>query len=201
MWQRGLVEELAHDPEGALPADMEDARAIATLDAAADLVDVLYARELIHKTDSEAARRKQRLLERRAAILKPSRALAIEAPLAEAPERGHGSRRLGLGAAAAGGKYGASLEFRLALHDLADATPGYPELAAIEFMRARLQFWEPHRIELEDASFVRVTSLSAQTRFDHKISWELDVGATTLDDAACDRCLAGRVAGGAGGAL
>jgi hypothetical protein len=199
--QRSLVEELASDAESAIPASMTSSHAIEALDAAADLVDVLYARELVHKTDSDAARRKQRLLERRAQILQPSRPVRIEPPYAEAPEHGHGSHRFGLGIATADREWGASLEFRLALHDLADATPGYPELSAIEFMRARLQFWAPHRFELQDASLIRVTSLTPQTRFDRKMSWEFDVGATTLEDAACDQCLAAHISGGAGGAI
>jgi hypothetical protein len=199
--QRSLVEELAVDAETPLPASVSGTRAIETLDAAADLVDVLYARELVHKSDSDAARRKQRLLERRAQILLPSKALQIEPPYAEAPEHGHGSRRIGFGAATMDGDWAATLEFRLALHDLSDATPGYPELAAIEFMRARLQFWAPHRFELEDASLIRVTSLTPQSRFDQKMSWEFDVGATTIEDSACDQCLAAQIAGGAGAAL
>ena len=199
--QRSLVEELATDAEYPIPATVTHQRAIDTLDAAADLVDVLYARELVHKTDSDAAKRKQRLLERRAEILEPSRALSIEPPYAEAPEHGHGSHRIGVGVATADKHWGATLEFRLALHDLADATPGYPELNAIEFMRARLQFWRPYRFELQDASLIRVTSLTPQTRFDRKMSWEFDVGATTLEDSACDQCLAPHISGGAGGAL
>ena len=68
-------------------------------------------------------------------------------------------------------------------------------------MRARLQFWAPHRFELEDASLIRVTSLTPQSRFDQKMSWEFDVGATTIEDSACDQCLAAQIAGGAGAAF
>jgi hypothetical protein len=155
----------------------------------------------VHKSDSAAAKRKQRLLERRAEILKPSQPITLEPPLGERPELGHGSRRIAAGVATQGGDWGGSLEFRLALHDLADAIPGYPEMSAIEFMRARVQLWEPHRLELDDASLVRVVSLTPQSRFDRKMSWEFDVGATTIDDAACDHCLAAHVSGGAGLAL
>jgi hypothetical protein len=90
------------------------------------------------------------------------------------------------------------LDARLALHDLGDPTPGYPELNAIEFMRLRVQFWQTQRIELEQASFVRVTSLTPQTWFDRKSSWEFDVGATTIKDRACDACLMAHATGGAG---
>jgi hypothetical protein len=196
--QKSAVEALAVDPEYALPASWEPARVIETLDAAADLIDVLYARDLVHKDNAPAARRKQRLLERRAKILQPSAPVVVEPPLREAPERGHGSRRFGLGVASQAGQFAPTLEFRLALHDLADSTPGYPELSAIEFLRGRLQFWQPLRFELDDASIVRVTSLSPQTRFERKMSWEFDLGASTLWDKACVHCLAPHVAGGGG---
>ncbi|HKU42022.1 MAG TPA: DUF4105 domain-containing protein [Polyangiales bacterium] len=196
--QRSLVEELAADADYPLPAALGPARSIAVLDAAADLFDVLYARELVHKTDNAASLHKQRLLERRAAILAPSESLTIEPPLGERPELGHGSRRFGLGAATSDGSWAPSFDVRLALHDLGDPTPGYPELNAIEFMRLRVQFWAPSRFELEDASFVRITSLTPQSRFDRKISWEFDLGGTTIDDAACDHCLMAHVSGGAG---
>jgi hypothetical protein len=196
--ERALVEELAQDAETPLPASLGEARRIAVFDAAADLVDVLYARDLVHKSDSVAARRKQRILERRALILKPSEPLVLEPPWHEAPEHGHGSHRVGLGAATAGGEYAPTAEFRLVLHDLADPSEGYLELSAIEFIRARMQLWPGPRLELDRGSIFRVTSLTPQTRFDRKMSWELDVGATSIEDRACDHCLATQIAGGAG---
>jgi Domain of unknown function (DUF4105) len=195
--ERALVEELAQNAETGLPG-LGERRKIAVLDAAADLVDVLYARDLIHKEDSTAARRKQRILERRAEILKPSQPLRLEPPWREAPEHGHGSRRVAMGAAAADGQFAPTAEFRLSLHDLADPSDGYLELSAIEFMRARVQVWPGARLELDEGSIFRVTSLTPQTRFDRKVSWELDVGATSIEDRACDRCLATQIAGGAG---
>jgi hypothetical protein len=196
--ERARVEELAQDAEKKLPTGWRDERKIAVLDAAADLVDVLYARDLVHKDDSTAARRKQRILERRAEILKPSAPLRLEPPWREAPEHGHGSRRAGMGAAAADGQLAPTFEFRLSLHDLADPSDGYLELSAIEFMRARVQLWPGGRLELDEGSIFRVTSLTPQTRFDRKMSWELDVGATSIEDRACDRCLATQITGGAG---
>ena len=194
---RDLVEALAADAEQRLPASLPSSEAIRIFDAAADLIDVLYGRDIVHKQDGEAARHKQRLLERRAEIRAPSPVLAMETPLEQRPELGHDSRRLGVGVATSRGAWGASFDARLALHDLADPVPGYPELNAIEFMRLRLQVWE-QRLELEDASLVRITSLNAQQRFDRKISWEFDAGASSIDDKACDHCLMGRLAGGAG---
>jgi hypothetical protein len=195
--EQALVERLARSGADPQLARLHDHRRIAVLDAAADLIDVQYARELIHKTESAAAVRKQRLLEARAQILLPSEPLVLATPWRSAPQLGHGSRRLGLGVVLSD-RAGSTLDFRLALHDLADATPGYLESSAIEFGRVRLVLWPNRRPDLEDASFVRVTSLNPQSRFDRKMSWEMDVGATTVADSACNRCLAAQLAGGAG---
>ncbi|MET0389648.1 MAG: DUF4105 domain-containing protein [Polyangiales bacterium] len=195
---QALVEALGADAEHPIPPTLDKTRTIAVLDAAADLIDVLYGHDLVHKTDSEAARHKQRLLERRAAILAPSLPLQLEPPTSERPELGHGSHRLGLGVAHAAGGFGASLDFRLALHDLADPIPGYPELNSIEFLRLRLQLWAAGPVTLQDASFVHIVSLNPQSRFDRKLSWEFDVGATTVDDKHCSRCAIAHVSGGAG---
>jgi hypothetical protein len=193
-----MVEQLAIDAEHALPVGLPRAREIAVLDAATDLIDVWYARELVHREDTAAALRKQQLLERRARILEPSVPLEVHTPEAERPERGHGSQRVGLGAVTTDDRWGLSLDVRLALHDLTDPTPGYPELNALEFMHVRALFWQTQRIELQDASFVHVASLTPQGRFDRKSSWEFDVGATSIRDRACDRCLMAHAAGGAG---
>lgn len=201
--ERELVEDLASDAETALPAALSDERRIAVFDAAADLVDVLYARELVHRENSAAARRKQRILERRAAIMRPSQPLQLQVDLEDAPQHGHGSGRLGLGAARTplGGDFGPMLDFRLALHDLADSPPGYLELSAIEFLRVRAVLFAHHAPQLQDASFVRVDSLTPQSRFDRKMSWQFDVGATTIADRGCNHCLAAQVAGGSGAAF
>jgi hypothetical protein len=199
--ERALVEQLGHDANTPLPAHMSEERKLAVLDAAADFVDVLYARSLIDKTSSEAAKRKQRILERRAEILRPSQPLTLETPWQQAPEHGHGSRRIALGATRASGHFAPMAEFRLALHDLADAAPGYLELSSIEFLRARVQLGPRDRIQLDEATLFAVTSLSPQSRFQRRLSWHFDVGATTIGDRACDRCLAGQIVGGTGPAF
>jgi hypothetical protein len=130
--------------------------------------------------------------------LRPSQSLEIRIPWQEAPEKGHGSRRAAFGAAARGHELAPTAEFRLALHDLADPAPGYLELSAIEFLRARLQIWPSGRLRLDDGSVFRVMSLTPQSRFSRRLSWEFDFGGTTIFDTACDYCLAGQVTGGIG---
>jgi hypothetical protein len=95
-----------------------------------------------------------------------------------------------------------NIDFRIALHDLADPTPGYPELAQIEFFPMRLRVdTRDQRVHLDDFALVRVISLSPQDRFDRKISWKVSAGATTIRDGACDQCLAGQLALGGGAAF
>jgi hypothetical protein len=168
------------------------------LDAAADFVDVLYARQLIDKTDNTAAAKKQRILERRAEILQPSQALSLPTPWQQAPEHGHGSHRIGFGVAMQDAQFAPTLEFRLALHDFADPTPGYLDLSSIEFLRVRLQLWPSGRIQLDDGVLFSVTSLTPQSRFQRRLSWHFELGATTIEDGACDQCLAGQMTGGMG---
>jgi hypothetical protein len=131
-------------------------------------------------------------------MLLPSAALDVTPPRDKAPEMGHGSARIGLGGALAHGMAAPTLDLRLNLHDLADPANGYPELNAIEFIHARLQIWPDGKLEADDIGLFRVTSLTVQNRFDRKLSWKLDVGATTLDDRACKRCFAPHLGGGVG---
>lgn len=204
--QRALVERLGYDPAARLPVGMPADRAIAVLDAAQDLVDIQHAKELTYETDSPPARMKQRLLERRAEIAVPSEPLAVATPWGSMPQLGHDSRRVGLGFAAdSAGALGVTLDARLALHDLADPVPGYPEYSQLEFLptRAQVRLDEDvtgrRRFELDSISLVRIVSLSAQNRFDRKLSWKVDAGVVRVADAGCaGYCYLGQIAMGTG---
>jgi hypothetical protein len=204
--QRALIERLGYNPAAPLPVGMPGERAIAVLDAAQDLVDIQHAKELTYEIDSVPARAKQRLLERRAEIAVPSEPLSVATPWSSMPQLGHDSRRVGLGLAADDtGALGVALDARLALHDLADPAPGYPEYSQLEFLptRARIRFDEDitgrRRFELESLSLVRIISLSAQNRFDRKLSWKVDAGVIRIADAGCaGYCYLGQLAMGTG---
>jgi hypothetical protein len=178
------VEAVEQAPDAAL--NLPDERALRVLDAALDLLDIRHAKELIHEREtSEAARRKQRLLERRAAIRKPSPELTVARPDDDAPQRGHAARRIGLG----GGITSAdqpflSVDARLALHDLADPARGYPQTAQIEFLSTRLRLGQTPagttRLEVERLDVVRVLSLSSLERFSRHISFQVAAGAVGL---------------------
>jgi hypothetical protein len=195
------IERLAHDPTAKL--DLPKPRAVEVLDAAQDLIDMRFAKTLTHEADSGPARTKQVLLERRAALAVPSDPLSVEMPLRRQPQLGHHSRRIGLGYALDdAGAQSLVAEARLALHDLADPTPGYPELSQLEFLPTRVRVdLEDGHVTLDSLSLVRLISLSTQTRFDRKISWKVDAGVVHVADEACDDCYAGRLVLGTGAAF
>jgi hypothetical protein len=198
-----MLGALADDPAAAFPPALVDGARMAALDAAIDLVDLRHARDLAVNAAPEAARSRQVLLERRSAIRLPSVPLQIPPPSERAPERGHGSARAGAGAGwSSGGGAIALLDVRLALHDLADPPAGYPPLAQIEFLPARLRFLaSERRVELDEAWLVQVVSLNDLSRFDLRPSWRMRFGAATVRDGACRACVAGQAEMGAGFAL
>ncbi|MFL5311435.1 MAG: DUF4105 domain-containing protein, partial [Myxococcales bacterium] len=194
------VQRLAEgsDPAGldALPTDER----VRVIDAALDLVDVRHGRDIVTGADQAADVLRQGLLERRSAIGVASPPLAISPPRAGGSERGHGSMRFGLGAAASREAGSVLLaEGRLALHDLADPAAGFSPRTQIEFFKARLSLADRRRaLRLEEASLVEVTSLNNIDRFERRISWKLRVGATRVVDGGCDGCVAGIFAVGGG---
>jgi hypothetical protein len=177
------------------------------LDAALDLVDFRYARDLVRDPgeapDPDGARLKQRLLEERAQLLLESEDLRLEPPFRKMPHVGHDSSRLGLGSGHLEGRgYYYGLDLRLALHDLADSAPGYPDEAAIEFMPMRFRYYlEDRTFSLEELNLVQVTSLTPLERFLKKWSWTVSFGATRVRDDGCEGCLAVNGEFGAGFSL
>jgi hypothetical protein len=198
-----LVARLMHEPAQPFPAAFSDARRVKVLDAAIDLVDVQSARDLVKQRadmDERQAFIQQALLERRSELAIESSEPRFDPPLEQLPHIGHGSLRLGLGSGLDRrvGPYHL-LSFRVALHDLVDPVPGYPESAEIEFLPtvARYYLKEP-RLTLDELSLIRVKSFSPLTRFDRPLSWLIDTGLKRTYDAGCDDCLTGfaRIGGG-----
>lgn len=203
--ERELTSELATDPQTPWPVRLPVERRVKVLDAATDVVDMHYAKELPFDLDGPGAQRKQHLLERRAELAVRSVELRVPAPDDKRPERGHGSRRVGVaGGLTTDGDPTLGFNARLTLHDLADPADGYPDYASLEFLpvSARVVF-APDRVRfrLDDAQFVRIASLSPQTSFEHRMSWKVQVGAVYLDDSGCHICTAFRMSGGGGAAL
>jgi hypothetical protein len=191
------VEALADEPLAPLP-DLGPAAQAAILDAALDHLDLRFGRDLVVGAAPRAARDRQLLLERRSALAVVSPPLEIPPPAGRAPELGHGSLRLGAGGgvSSAGGPL-ALVDLRLALHDLGDPPAGYPPLSQIEFLPTRLRLARG-RVELDESWLFRIVSLNDLGRFDLRPSWRVRLGAATVRDAGCDRCVAGAAELGAG---
>ena len=197
--QADAVVQLSDDPKAALAA-WAPAQTIRVLDAAQDLVDIRFAKEIVKgPRESEAAKRKQALLERRAEILVPSPEIRETIPWSKMPQRGHDSRRLSLGGGAnTNGEGYVSVGARLALHDLADPTSGYPELSQLEFLPTRARYDVVDRdFTLEQLDLVHIVSLTSQNRFSRHTSWEFRIGSQRLIDEGCN-CYAGHVQFGGG---
>jgi hypothetical protein len=195
------VESLAANPETPLTA-FDPPEQIRVYDAAADLIDVRYAKELIAQPDGHGGKLKQRVLERRAALLLPSPELIIPPPVDKRPDLGHGSGRADLagGASSDGGGY-AALGWRLALHDLGDPPLGYPELSEIQFFPAQLRYYpRDGSLQIERLDFVDALSLHAMSALDTSLSWRARLGSWRLRDGSCE-CLAGSAEVGTGATI
>lgn len=189
--QRAAVRALAEDPETPL-SGIAAADQIRVFDAAADLVDIRYARDLPFEPDGKGGQIKRRVLERRAGILQPSPDLDLSTPWGRQPQLAHGSARSGaaFGASDRSGPF-TSLGWRLALHDLGDPAGGYPELAQIEFLPTQVRYYPRDRsLQLESFDLVNVLSLHALSLFDPALSWKMNFGAHRVRDGGCEGCLA-----------
>ena len=197
------VDSLLDDPNAKLDARFGPAEQARILDAAIDLVEVRFARDINKQRgamDQRGIEVEQALLERRAGIDLDSEELTIPLPTRSMPHTGHDSIRLGMGSGYErwGGAYH-TLSLRLALHDLADPGRGYPDGAEIEFFSLAARYYiEKSKATLEEFSLVRVKSLTPLSRYDHSLSWMVDAGAKRTADRGCDGCTAafGTVAGG-----
>jgi hypothetical protein len=175
------------------------------LDAALDYMEFKHPEDL-RSEKTPSSQWKQKLLIARASLGIRSESLEISPPRSEMPHLGHGIRRLTLGGGALGQSLDspayATLGMRFALNDMLDPGPGYPRNAQIEFMNVNLRYGlKPSRLQLEDLTLFRVTSLSPFTRFNHDVSFRVDLGMDRLVDRNCPDCLAGSFEAGPGIAL
>ena len=196
-----FIEALAQEPALPLPAGFTQEGEVLALDAAADLIDVRFPKELTFDESGPAGQLKRRLLARRAALGVVSAPLVVPQPAL--PHQTHDATRLSL-AALYSDRDGpsASLGWRLALHSLDDPAGGYPDLAQIQFFPAELRVQtRTGQVELEQLDFIDAVSLHAMTLFDQRLSWKIQAGAVRVRDGACKSCLLGRGLVGSGAAF
>jgi len=119
------------------------------------------------------------------------------------PDMGHDTLRMGLGGGLSrSGSAFSTVDFRLALHDLADPSQGYPDHAQIEFLPTRLRWsFAAQRLRLERFSLVNIWTVTPLDQYNPRTSWHLDVGAKRRIDPAGYGRTAARFELGGGGAL
>ena len=185
---------LADEPQTKTPAGFEPQDEIAALDGAADYIDLVDAEDILQDKDSDPARRKQAVLERRAKIRVPSPPLKVVTPTHRAPHLTHDTSRLGLGAGMTqGGDLFQIVDWRAHLHDLADPTPGLPELSQLEFFPTRLRLSAADKkVWLDQIDLVHVGILNPMTQFNLMPSWDFRVGVRRFRDPGCTDCVGGR---------
>jgi Domain of unknown function (DUF4105) len=201
--QLDRVTTLAEGGEPEAFASLPQAERVRLLDTALDLFDVRHGRAIIEGSDPAADALRQRLLERRSAILVASEPLAIAPPRSGGPERGHGSMRLGVGGGASSSD-GAMVVFdgRLALHDLVDPPPGFSPHTQLEFLKFRADVLPRSKsLRLDYATLFEATSLNGFGRLERRVSWKARAGAVRVTDAGCPGCVAGDFEVGGGPAL
>jgi len=198
--QRRWVGRLAANPEAPFSPGVSTQEQARTLDAAMDLSDLL--RESEHGAGGAAGDDSERLLSRRAKLRVVTPTPSVSAPPELDPRAAHGTFRAGLGGGfePTGAPF-IGLDLRPALHDLADAPAGYPELGQVDFLATRLRLSRQAdrlRVRLDELAVVRVISLADLNPFEHKSSYRLELGARGVDDASCRRCtvLVARVGSG-----
>ena len=186
--QQDAIERLIIDPKTSLDG-LSSTQQIEAIDAAQDLVDLRFAKELVDdRGTGPGGQLKQALLERRAEILIPSVEHPMPIPVEREPQVGHASRRVGLGVGAdLRSQRFLAADLRIALHDLADPPNGYPELSELEFLPTRLRYDATFQhVALDQLDLVHVISLTPQNAFDRHVSWEFRLGSDRIDDAGCN---------------
>lgn len=209
--ERDLYFKIRNNPRPAdevamLPKDS----AARVLDTVLDDIDYRHFRELVFKTNPDAASRKQNVLMARAQ-LPVGGEVKVAVTDRDRPDRSHGSGRWWLGAgqqkkiaidqnsAPASASWlglGAETstvyegEVRFAIHDIHDPLDGYLPSSSVEFWRMRGR-WDTRvsQFELQSFSLFTVTSLSPLNRIDLKPAWRVNLGLDRVRDRRCDGCL------------
>jgi len=188
-----VVLELARDAGAPLPSGWPVKRQVKVLDAALDYYDMLHMEEIVYERESPEAAHKQQLLERRAALRVASAPEDVEPPWDRRPELSHDAKRFGFAPgyrlrSGAPDEGFINFDFKLAMHDLADPAPGFPEQSQIDFLPTRLRLYPKEdglKIRLEDFSIVQIVSLNPMHGFDLGLSWRFTIGAKTLENNGC----------------
>jgi hypothetical protein len=110
-------------------------------------------------------------------------------PGIDAPERGHETLRLMVGAGVSdqGGPF-QTLAVRGAIHDYLDPSRGYPADAELEMAQLRLRFDDEARaLRVDRVDLVNIMSASPLDRWIRDVSWKVWFGADNARELGCQR--------------
>jgi hypothetical protein len=202
---RRQVASLAERPDAAVPGAPDEVARV--LDAAADLVDMRHARELVRPEETEGSRRKRAILARRAALGGASPAVVVPLPTHGRPDNGHRPARLSAGVRLdADSRARFEVGLRPMLHAPDDPAGGYPAGTAIELLSVRASV-DPRAdathpvLRLEELGVLRMRTLEAVSRFGASPSRDVDVRVARVSDRGCQDCTAFVARGGPGAAV
>src|SRR5581483_3047074 len=138
--------------------------------------------------DDDFKRRERRMFLARGRLGLPPDGLAIR-PGIDAPERGHQTLRLALGAGVSdqAGPF-QTLAVRGAIHDYLDPARGYPADAELEMGQLRLRFDDGARaLRVDRVDLVNIVSASPLDRWIRDVSWKVWFGADNARELGCEQ--------------
>lgn len=94
-----------------------------------------------------------------------------------APERGHGSARVGLAFGVSDNISFADFSFRPGYHHLQDPSTGYPSGAQIEYLQPLIRLYKNKKPKLERLDIVNIFSVAPRNLFFPTTSWKVYAGA------------------------
>lgn len=187
---KNIVTKIVRDPD--LLDASDSPPSVEVLDTLIDYYDYKFPKE-IHRRDKSEFQIKKKVLLARSQMDEVSTDIRIPPAKQHRPEAGHKTSRFGLGYLYDSElSNGISLQLRSALHDLNDPRESYPDYAQIEFFSLKSSvFFIGPRLIVEHLDLVRIYSLMPTTFLDQQLSWSARLGAETIRQKNCDRCLAG----------
>ncbi|MFZ9002364.1 MAG: DUF4105 domain-containing protein [Bacteriovoracaceae bacterium] len=203
--QKEFFSKTIHNFDPAPLSDLPNQSKSKVLDTLMDYIDYKSAEEVL-KEESEASKKKRKVLISRAKTGVKSSPINVTLPKSESPHLGHDSRRVSLYfGKSSSSDFFSSLEYRFALHDLMDPVQGHNPKSTMEMGNIRLRFNQKvdylnnsSSLRVEHFSLIDVVSLNHLERFLSNLSWRFYLGAKTIRDNGCVDCFAPSIEGGGG---
>ncbi len=191
----GLVR--TRDPDRLNPELSKDSAA-RVLDTFSDQIELNSPEDLL-KDGSAAQVLKQKVLVRRAALGVRSLPIDVPTPRKEAPELGHGMRRVSLARSFEADQGPATiLGYKFAMHELLDPGMGYPRNMQIDFGQVRARYRDRpegfrKKFEFDEIGIFKLTALTPVSRYYSSRSIRADLGWRKTVERDCGnpdrRCL------------